>query len=394
MCASLGISCARRVPRLFIAETGACAHVGRPGHGRALALEMYKITNVVAAEIEKQDIGEVQGAHGRRSSARSPSGSSVRGRSKKRKSNMLEALVDKLEGRRQRRKDKKVVGSCSSSSSSAGSFCVATRLLDRKMDSFPTWSPPENSILKKLHRQSKRHGGTYVASKPFEQWVPAHVGKTLPADERRTLLRQRDKECKKNATKVFESIQCFWMAHAVVSRDIPPQAVQAHVAVLSRLHSEYDLEFVVEYERYLHVEILESLSDRTPLDFKVVLANVRETTVQRITSQRIRSIEERMKASEQSKRQSGGQAPAVTSRGRVDTMPSIAGKKEATDRKTPLCLSHDIARSKYCANAENGKCSFVHLDTRKPEEAKRFAAASRAVEQRGNKRRGVGGTRR
>ena len=174
------------------------------------------------------------------------------------------------------------------------------------MDGFPTWSLPESSILRKLHRQSKKHSGAYVASKPFEQWAPANVGKTLPATENRALLRQREKEFAKNPTKVFESIQCFWMAHAIAGRDIMPHSVQAHVAVLSRLHSEYDLEYVVEYERYLHAEILESISDRVPVDFNTALGTVKDATVQRITAQRFRNLGDRLKDPDRLKRQSGG----------------------------------------------------------------------------------------
>ena len=110
--------------------------------------------------------------------------------------------MDRLEGRRKRRKDRKAVDSGSSSSSSAGSFSLTGRLSDRKLEGFPTWSLPENAFLKKLRRQIKNHGGAYVASKPFKQWVPAHVGKTFPVNDRRALLRQREKECTMDAPKV------------------------------------------------------------------------------------------------------------------------------------------------------------------------------------------------
>ena len=47
--------------------------------------------------------------------------------------------------------------------------------------------------------------------------------------------------------------------------------------------------------------------------------------------------------------------------------PAIAA--ESSDRRTPSCLAHDLARDQERPNANNGKCSFVHLDTRKNAEA-------------------------
>ena len=76
---------------------------------------------------------------------------------------------------------------------------------------------------------------------------------------------------------------------------------------------------------------------------------------------------------------------AANPRGGMERPQSDVIKKDASDRKTPICLSQDLAKSKTCANAHNGKCLFVHLDTRKPEEAKRFAAATKAFEQRGTR---------
>ena len=110
--------------------------------------------------------------------------------------------------------------------------------------------------------------------------------------------------------------------------------------------------------------------------------------MQRISARRIRNISERMNASESFKKSSGGQAPVVAARARVDQSSNTAVNKNPADRKTPICLAHDVAQSKRCANAENGKCSFVHLDTRKPEEFKRFTAASRAFELRTRRRGG------
>jgi hypothetical protein len=339
----------------------------------------------MAEEIAKHEVEEIHNQFSRptpdrrRERAQSVSASSERGRSKTRRKGTLEKLVDKIDGRRKRRKDRKQLGSGSSSSSSAGSFCVAARLADRRMDGFPTWSLPDNSTLRKVYRQSKGHKGAYVASKPFEQWVPAHVGKALPVAERRALLKHREKECTRDPTIVLESIQCFWLAHSLVGHDIPPQAAQAHNAVLSRLHSEYDLEFVVQYERHLHAHILEMISDGTPVGFKDVLGTVSDTIVQRIVAQRFRAIDSRLRNPDQSRRYE----VAANPKGGMERPQVAAIKKDTSDRKTPICLSHDLVKSKSCANAHNGKCLFVHLDTRKAEEAKRFAAATKAYEQRG-----------
>ena len=118
------------------------------------------------------------------------------------------------------------------------------------MTGFPTWALPESSVLRKLYRQWKAHKGVYVAPRPFEQWIPSHVGTAMSAIERRALTRNRETETTKDVAKFIESIQCFWLSHAVVGNDIPPQAIQAHASVLTRLHFEHGLEFAVQYERY------------------------------------------------------------------------------------------------------------------------------------------------
>ena len=133
------------------------------------------------------------------------------------------------------------------------------------------------------------------------------------------------------------------------------------------------MEFVVHYQRYLHALILELLSDGTAVDFKQALGAVNEATVQRITAQKYRNIDERLREFDQRAkvvpRSGSGDAPA-------------SAKNATSDRKTPVCLSHDPARPKECRDASSGKCQLVHLDTGKADEAKRFEAACKAFNQR------------
>ena len=266
-CVSLGLTSAQALATTteeefraeFCKGSGVNAEVGRPGHGRALALDLHRISFTAAAkvaEVEKrdleQDIGTADvpttGKSARRYAHEAPEASQ--------EASALKKLVDSMENRRRKRKARRAVGSRSSSSSSSGSFDLQERLAGQQLEGFPVWGLPETAVLRKLYRQTKAHKGTYVASRPFDQWVPGHVGRAMPGKERRAAIQRHERECTKDMSKVSESVQCFWLAHAVVQKSIPPCAVQAHMAVLARLHSEYDLDFVVQYERYLHADIL------------------------------------------------------------------------------------------------------------------------------------------
>ena len=401
-CISIGFPCAQAIAsaseaefrELLIATDGACPEVGRPGHGRKLALTIHMVASAVEGQLAYLDSAGVKDSMGVRSirrqktagqnaRSRSSSGGSRRGESVAKRGSgagTLERVVDALECRRKRRKARKAIGSGSSSTSSEGSFDLSKRLTSRRLHGFPAWALPERSVLRKLNRQSKGHKRAYVASKPFDEWVPSHVGKGLPTQERHAMLKRWPKECAKDATKVHESIQCFWLSHAVVGNDIPPEAVQAHLAVLSRMQYEYDLEFVVQYERYLHADVLDSVSDGIDIDFKTVLGTLNSTILQRLSAQKYRNIEERLRESEHKNR---GQIPGAKASGKgVGVRQESTVGKGPSDRKTPLCLAHDLAKGTTCANATNGRCPHLHLDTRKGDEARRFGAAARAVDLR------------
>ena len=238
----------------------------------------------------------------------------------------------------------------------------------------------------------KRHKGQYVASKPFGHWVPSHVGSGLPTSERKALLRHREKECAKETSKATESIQCFWLAHAVVDKSIPPQAVQAHLAVFARLQSEFGLGFAVQYERYLHAAIMEDIANSQLVDFMAVLATIKLEIVQKLSAQGVRKFEPR--SWDRAGPPRGSLPPsrvqqAPKGQGKVRPNEVVAaGKGAAPERRTPLCLAHDMANGKLCPDASNGKCRSLHLDTRTPEEAKRFKAALFAVERRSSRGKG------
>ena len=267
---------------MFFKEGGPCSHAGKPGHGRALALEMRNIavaasTKVIAIQAKRLE-EELHGPSTKRLQvserpAQAPGPSAI-------ESAALERIVDRLDDRRKRRRARKVVSSGSTSSSSSGSFDIQERLRNHHLTGYPVWALPEPSTLRKLYKQSKRHKGQYVASKPFENWVPSHVGSALPARERKAALQRRERDCTKDSSKAMESIQCFWLAHSVVDRGVPPQAVQAHLAVLARLQADNDLEYVIQYERYLHADILENINNGRIVNFEEALGTVRPDLVQ------------------------------------------------------------------------------------------------------------------
>ena len=378
----------------FCRDAGVGAAAGRPGHGRALALELHRIAVTAGAKVAEmdaqileQDIGALGG---RNMVASSPALDREAPGVSSYEAQTLEKLVDRIENRDRKRKARRAVGSRSSSSSSSGSFDLKARLAGQQFAGFPVWGLPETTVIRKLYRQIKGHKATYVASKPFEHWVRAHVGSGMPVKERRAVVQRYERECTREMSKLSESVQCFWLAHAVVQKCIPPSAVQAHLAVLARLRSEYDLEFVVQYERYLHADILEASSCGKDIDFMAVLGSLQLHIIQRLGVHRVRRLESRGSSSGQHASsqfslpdsRSGGKGGGKGSKNREAQPAATMGKGTSSQRRPPLCLAHDLAKGKSCPDASNGKCRMEHVDTRKPEEAQRYHAVERIVDAR------------
>ena len=271
---------------MFQSESGEHPELRLPGQGRVIAGQMHK-----AAVIVQQTISEASEKRLRAMVGGSDTDIGDRKRDRKRQdTSQLEALADRLEDRRKRRKDRYAMGRASSSSSSEGSFDVTDKLKEMDMASFPTWVLPEGKALKRLARQMKRRAGRYVAEKPFDEWVPAHVGKLLPSHERKQALKKWERECTKDITKVLEAVQCFWLAHCVTGGGVLPQTVQAHSAVLSKMYSDYDLEYVVQYERHLHAVVLDKIAVKEKVNFRKLLGSADGEIMQRIlTLQTFRS---------------------------------------------------------------------------------------------------------
>ena len=73
MCIDLGYLCAQALASAsgaefrasFIGDTGASAQIGRPGHGRALALELHQIASTIANEIATCTVNDIHKQTGR-----------------------------------------------------------------------------------------------------------------------------------------------------------------------------------------------------------------------------------------------------------------------------------------------------------------------------------------
>ena len=361
---------------IFQDNDGANPDLRYPGEGRSLALQLHKSACVVQQAVTEANEASIRGM-----SERTNAQECQRGRKREKETDVLEKLACRMEDRRKRRKDRKALDRASSSSSSESSFDVPSLLERRNILGFPQWALPERSVLKKLNRQSRRRSSKYIAERSFEEWVPAHVGRGLPEAERKEELKRWRKECTNDVPKALESIQCFWLSHALVSECIPACAVQAHMAVLSRMHSQYDLSYVIQYERYLHVEALELTANKEKIDFTKFLGTENPAVLQRMTATYLRSLRNQPNQPQQraSMQASRYEEPI---RSVPIPEPAVEEREPRSDgRKEHVCFAHDLANGSKCPNASNGKCSYVHLDTRKGDDAKRLSSAKKAVEQ-------------
>ena len=57
-------------------------------------------------------------------------------------------------------------------------------------------------------------------------------------------------------------------------------------------------------------------------------------------------------------------------------------QRQKKDRKgnVLICLHEDTANNVFCQRKKDGKCQLHHVDTKKPEDRKRFEAVKKAVE--------------
>ena len=117
---------------------GANPKLRLPGEGRALALQLHKSACVVQQEATAASETSIRGMCEHTNAQESQRG---RKRACYEEASQLEALADKLEDRRKRRKDRSAMGRASSSSSSDGSFDVTDKLSDMEMTCLLYTSP-------------------------------------------------------------------------------------------------------------------------------------------------------------------------------------------------------------------------------------------------------------
>ena len=129
------------------------------------------------------------------------------------------------------------------------------------------------------------------------------------------------------------------------------------------------------------MEALELTANKEKIDFTKFLGTENPAVLQRMTATYLRSLRNQPNQPQQraSMQASRYEEPI---RSVPIPEPAVEEREPRSDgRKEHVCFAHDLANGSKCPNASNGKCSYVHLDTRKADDAKRLSSAKKAVDQ-------------
>ena len=241
-------------------------------------------------------------------------------------------------------------------------FDLAAFLTSHKRDSFSTlpvtWlgEPKRLEILRKLFEKAKTNGKPspyYIASSPFEEWVPSWVGKgESPSDKTFAQKAWKSKVELQCPSHALSMISTFWLSHAAVGI-VNFGVVLAHMLCVVKMHSDHGLLFAIRHERRL-VDLLQ-----LRLDFgeSLNLAKLLSLPVQSIVNELLLSDRDRPVLPKDKKKPvlppPPPPPPGPKTSAKVDSGTGKGSGKgspgPATSRKLAfICFLHDPASKKVC----------------------------------------------
>lgn len=253
-------------------------------------------------------------------------------------------------------------------------FDLASALHKASFTFLPTDWFPSSQLLSKLQklmskaREARKHQGhPFIADTPLESWVPLWVGHGESPSSREALVKQWRKTESLDTSRFLSLVSNFWLAHAVVGVIQFPD-VLAHLLLLIRMTAERSLSYAVRYERDLHYELQSLTRSSQKFSFSDLLHRPLRRLTHKLDIKHFHS-------------KPGGAEPATIMtpppKGPKTTRATHEGRDDrvATPARQPVCFKHDPGHGTTCSD---GSCNLVHLDTKDPKLAERYAAALKA----------------
>jgi hypothetical protein len=270
-------------------------------------------------------------------------------------------------------------------------FDLGKALLYYHVEKLPVdWfgEPKRLEVLRRLFEKGKASGKPwphFVASSPFEDWIPSWTGAGLSPFDRAAALRSwRTRVDLQKPSHASSMILTFWLSHAAVGI-IDFVDVFAHMLVFTKMDSEEGLHFAIQHERRLVDYCQLQLKASRPFDLGQLLMAPCPPIVNEL-----RHLAHHTPKNPPSVPQEKGKKPLPLENG-----PKGGGKAKAPGapakgagkgdkpppasppaKRLPICFQHDPASDKVCAARPT--CPNEHLDTKTVEGADRFARALKA----------------
>ncbi len=303
---------------------------------------------------------------------------------------------------------------------------------------------PESKRLTQLSRAKEEVSGRgsrklFLATTPFEDWLPSYIGEGLPASERKEILKARKSEKAPGLAHILEQVGTFWAAHLALEV-VTISAVHQHMLLLVRYASEKGVAYAENYERLLHARMLSDIKKGLHFSISRTIAT-RNPSIERETRERAgprRGPQSRMgfgseqfaqsattrqsalggrqprgkgprwKGSQSGQwgprnigQQGSGQAPMSVPQASTGAPSGGSGQQAGGVRlgvgfskppnpdkggppsgpqiqKDRVCMAHDLATGRQC---QLDGCRHQHLDTRNAAQRQQFQEAQSRVRQ-------------
>ena len=258
----------------------------------------------------------------------------------------------------------------------------------------PSWFG-DLTRLQRLHRSRATRLNPrvpYLASTAVELWTPCWVGLGLPRSARKAVITQREKKLEGTA-RLINNVSCFWLSHFAIG-EVSITAVFAHVLLISRIADERSSDFASKYVLLFNEHLKDRIKSSEAFDLSAAIATKDLVVWQRLELQELthsRPSQQpnlRARGSGGARGRGGSQAsrhsaPAPVSPGepRLPFPPPLpvlrpTGPRVASGPKRPVCFDNDPRSNRSCASG--AACLKEHLDTKHPDQARRFDAAKAA----------------